>query len=262
MSVGGQEQSQTQTTVPWEGVQGSLLDLYRNANQAFAQSQAAGQGGAQRQAIQSQLGAAANAGAGAQATRNLADQTLRGDFLMPGSNPALQGAIDAAMTPIIDRYTQQIFPQISSSAIQQGAFGGSRQGVVESLAAQGLGRELANATGQITYGNYARERQNQMLAPSMFQQATGLELLPSQIYQNVASTEQGLPFQALNQLAPLLYGGGNYGTTTTTGSGGASPLAGMLGGAASGAGIASALSLGGPWGWGLAGLGGLLGAFG
>jgi hypothetical protein len=71
------------------------------------------------------------------------------------------------------------------------------------------------------------------------------------------------PFNLFNLTNdPIIRAMGGAGGTSTT----SQPLyrnqaAGILGGAGAGAGIASALGASGPWGWGLAGIGGLLGAF-
>lgn len=75
---------------------------------------------------------------------------------------------------------------------------------------------------------------------------------------------QQAPWDALGKYGAVIGGMGNLGGTTTSTSPRASSggLLGGLSGAAAGAGISSALSLTGPVGWGVAGLGGLLGLFG
>jgi hypothetical protein len=62
----------------------------------------------------------------------------------------------------------------------------------------------------------------------------------------------------LQRLGMLTGGAGNTSTTATPTY--RNTAAGLLGGAATGGGLASALGLSGPWGWGLAAAGGLLGA--
>ncbi len=71
------------------------------------------------------------------------------------------------------------------------------------------------------------------------------------------------PWDQLGRYAGVINGAGNVGgTQTTTAPGGSSnPLLNLLGGGAAGAGIAGALGATGPVGWGVAGLGALIGAF-
>ncbi len=73
---------------------------------------------------------------------------------------------------------------------------------------------------------------------------------------------QNLPEQNLAKYIAAIQG--NYGGTSTSQQegGGGSPIAGALGGGLGGAMAANALNLSGPWGWGVTGLGAILGALG
>jgi len=50
--------------------------------------------------------------------------TAQGEFLHAEDNPYLQSHIEAAQRPVQQQYEENIRPQLSSQAIQQGAFGG------------------------------------------------------------------------------------------------------------------------------------------
>ena len=73
--------------------------------------------------------------------------TARGDML--GSNPFLQGAIDRAIDPVRDK--------IQSQFAMSGRYGsGANQDV--------LAKSLGDVASNISYGDYQRERQNQLQA--------------------------------------------------------------------------------------------------
>jgi hypothetical protein len=73
--------------------------------------------------------------------------TARGDML--GSNPYLQGAIDRAIDPVKDK--------IQSQFAMSGRYGsGANQDV--------LAKSLGDVASNISYGDYQRERQNQLNA--------------------------------------------------------------------------------------------------
>ena len=140
---------------------------------------------------------------------------------------------------------------------------------------------LADMATNIYGANYAQERDRQQLAArtglSAMNQAIGrtpsldqAAYIPAQLLGGVGGQIEGLqqaianrPANDLARFAGLIQGGYG-GTTTTRGSGGGvNPAAGLLGGAATGAGIAGALggieAIGTPWTAGLVGAGALLG---
>ena len=104
--------------------------------------------------------------------------------------------------------------------------------------------------GGIRYANYAGERQNQLAATG---QAPAYSMYPYQLYKQQLESVYD-PLSIYTDLATRYGNVGVQGTMTE-------PLyrnvgAGMLGGAAAGAGIGS--TIGGPWGAAIGGLGGLI----
>lgn len=79
-------------------------------------------------------------------------------YLNPTDNPAFMPGLEAALNPVYDRFINEIFPAISSQAELQGAYGGSRQGVMTALSSQLLNREVADATAKAVSDAYFKER--------------------------------------------------------------------------------------------------------
>lgn len=95
-----------------------------------------------------------NAGRGVRDTR----RTIAGDYLDPANNPTLNAYIDAANRPIIEQFNEQIIPGIGSAAVQGGAYGGSRQAILEGLASEGLAESMTDTANRIYNQEYGRER--------------------------------------------------------------------------------------------------------
>lgn len=86
-----------------------------------------------------------------------------GDLMSPGVEAQTTGKPDAsvydpvlkhAMDSVIDRYQREIMPSIGDEAQAYGQYGGSRQGVAEGLAAQGLEKTLGDMSARMNLGAY------------------------------------------------------------------------------------------------------------
>lgn len=275
---------------PWKPVQPYLKDLFSRAGGAIQQVSTApylaprwaGPTAQQYQGLDlAQQFAGANAGMG-QDTIDLARRTLAGEFLDPSTNPALAGAVRAAQAPILDEFTRSIMPSLTSAAIQQGAYGGAREGITQAVAASELARRLGDISAQMYGEAYDAERNRQILAPQMMSQGYTLGMMPAETLGQVGTTLQGwdqgyldelyrrfmeentAPFRGLDMLAGLLSGTGAWGSSTaqtTAPQTGASPvLSGAIGGGLLGLQAANLTGSTNPW-WGVGGaiLGGLLG---
>lgn len=180
--------------------------------------------------------------------------TLQGQFLDPNA-AFIQDQISAALNPIQDRLQQQILPELSSQAIQQGAFGGSRDALLNAQALMDFNRAAGETSANIVGSNIARERglqQNalqQLINPAI---ATDLG-----VQQAAIDAEINRPFLGLPQFASLIGPSLSGQTNVTTTSPGSSALGGMLQGGLGGAALAHSMGWSGPWG---AILGGLAGA--
>lgn len=287
-------------TTPWEGQQGYLRDIYGKAQEAYNQTpKGAYQGpimspvlpeqiAAQTAALQKAGSWVGQSGFDVPMTNAMA--TARGDFLTPESNPYLRSAVDAALTPMVQNYQARVVPQIRDSALASGYYGGSRHGVADALAIRDLNKQMADTSAQMYAQNYQTERQNQLNAPALIQDATTAALLPMDLQTTAAGNlqainQQGIdaqlakqtydqqqPFVNLANYQNLITGGGSFtsGTQTSTNSGAnrlGSAIQGGLAGGAGGALLAkSLLTSANPWnlatfgaaGAGLGILGGLL----
>ena len=68
------------------------------------------------------------------------------------NNPMLDGMYDAAARRVTDTFNEDVMPEISKSAVANGGFGGSRQGIAEGLAAKEAHQGLTDLASDI-YGN-------------------------------------------------------------------------------------------------------------
>lgn len=186
---------------------------------------------------------------------------LMGPAADANSNPYLQSAMQAAIRPVTQAYTDPggVMSQIRTGAQQAGQYGGSRQGVAEGVATRGYLNTVGDVTSKMAEDNYntsmQRGTQALALAPQTYtlgtQPASSLaavgqqqELLgQSQEDYNAAARNWQLnaPWLPLQNYANIVYGGSSPGTSSTsTGSVASSNRFGsILGGAASGAALGS-----------------------
>lgn len=244
-----------QKIIPWAGQQPFLLDIYNQAqNTARNVPSSPYTGELTADPNQNVLNAQqdrlniANASQGlGDGAIDLGQRVLAGDFLNTSSNPYIMDVMDASAGQVYRDLTDQILPRIGSAAQQAGAFGGARQGILEAEAVGNAAREASEVTGQIALENYIRERANQAMAPSLIGSGLDLNLMPSNIAQQVGLEQMGFDQAALDEAFQLdqlrrtqpWEGIGNYsnivqgnfpaGVVSSGGSGG-----GGLGGAISG----------------------------
>jgi hypothetical protein len=74
-------------------------------------------------------------------------------------NPYLQNMIDTATRPLTENFTQNVLPTLGSAAQRAGAFGGSRQGIVEGLAAGETAKAIGDVSSGLSYDAYNRALQ-------------------------------------------------------------------------------------------------------
>lgn len=133
-----------------DSAQQPFLDFVRNQGQSLAQQQL--------NPIQSR--SSRLAGGLLREGRGFLSELGSNQFLkdlqtQSGGNPALvQRQVGQLGQDLGNFFQEQILPGIQSDAINVGALGGSRQGVAEGLAAQGLGRSFASGVTDI-YGQDA-----------------------------------------------------------------------------------------------------------
>lgn len=113
-----------------------------------------------------------------------------GGFL--GSNPFLQGAIDAATRPLVQQFQEQTMPAIQSAFSRAGRYGSGAQARAIGQAQEASARAIGDISSQLSAADYARERQLQ-------QQAVGQQIAASQIAPQLYA-QQFLPSQQLSQI--------------------------------------------------------------
>ena len=69
-------------------------------------------------------------------------------------NPYLDQAVNAAQTRTAQNFNEQVMPQISLNSLGNNAFGGSRQGIAEGLAADRLQQQMGDIATQMYTGAY------------------------------------------------------------------------------------------------------------
>ena len=197
-----------------------------------------------------------------------------GDVLDVNRNPGLAGAINAAVRPLTENYTETVLPGIRSSAIMTGGFGSNRGEINERLAGRDYERQVADTSA--TMANQAYQSGLDAMGRAMYAAPSVLQsgLLPATTVAGVGAQQRGfeqagldasmakfyedqfLPLMIAQEIAGLAFGV-PAGSTTSMAQGGSNPVGGALGGAASGASLGSMIMPG----WGTA-IGGVLGALG
>ena len=90
------------------------------------------------------------------------DDALRQQLTNPGSNQYIDELVARTLGQNTRNFTQQALPQIQNEAQIQGGFGGSRQGVAEGIALQGLADANALTASQL-YNNALQADLNRQL---------------------------------------------------------------------------------------------------
>lgn len=153
-----------------QGLQTGLEDYYAGGDQLGQFGQAGAQGLGQLGDLYGQLGNVAGtmgstgrdatwsglgslgAGVGGISTGTAGAQQGMQHLLGAGdvlNNPYLQGAMDAAIRPVTEQFTEQVLPGIKSAAMGAGQMGGSRQGIAEGIASRGYMDTIADMTAQM-----------------------------------------------------------------------------------------------------------------
>lgn len=287
----------TQENKPWSAQEGYYKDLYSKAQSAFDQTNGQVYGGqtyagptqAQQDAISGVKTASAGMGTGVEALRNLATSQLNGDWLNPSTNPYIANVAQAALNPV-----QQAFDKnklaVQDRAIMSGAYGGARQDLQENDLVDQFSKTAGDITNSLYFNNYNAERGRQQTSGNLLDQANQLSLAGPTALAGAGQVEQGwnqaaldaelkkwqmeqqAPWSGMSELASIL-GSGGFGTSVQENQQASNPLLGILqgamGGASTGAGLATGiggvaagagLSAFAPWMLPFAALGGLSGA--
>lgn len=233
-------QTVTSKSEPWNEAKPYYEGLYKSAVDAFGQTNKQSYQGdmwagpTERQQQANNLMANNVWGTGASDLRQLGSDTVSGRYMDPESNPWLKGSVESAAGDITRKYTQEVLPSMGSAAIRSGAYGGSRQGIMEGLAAGEYSREANEAAQNIYAQNYQAERDRQLNAGSLFNQANSLEMAQLQGLAGAGEQEQqwqqgqlaenynrwqmdqAAPWAGIPEMLSVL-NGGNFQSTASTG---------------------------------------------
>jgi hypothetical protein len=172
-------------------------------------------------------------------------------MMNPYEGQVIQGLLGDA-----DTLNQATMTSVNDAATQARAFGGSRHGIATGKALADNAKNLRKETAALRYAGFESGMNRAMQGANLGFGAAG-EMQGMGEYKRQVQMQQDPVMRRLEILKGAM-SGAPMGQSTTA------PMyrnraAGALGGAATGAGAASALGLTGPWGWAAAGLGGLLG---
>lgn len=103
---------------------------------------------------------------------------LRGDYMNLASNPHLQAAIQAAIRPVTQAYTENVLPGIRSDFGGTDAFGLSRQGIAEGVASRGYLDTVADLSARMANSGYNSGLQATQRAFEQAPLVQGSQVLP------------------------------------------------------------------------------------
>jgi hypothetical protein len=191
-------------------------------------------------------------GAGSSITQYGQD-VLSGKYTNPETNPVLQNYMTAATDPLKQQLLTEIMPSISSGSVEAGAYGGSRQGIMEGAAIDNYLRQAGNIRATLAGQTYEAERKAQSLAPSLIQQGIQTQMMAPEVMGNVGQQltaedqakldaayqeyqmQATQPWYQVQQLANLIYPAAGFGGTSTgTAVNPTNPVGGAAGGAMAG----------------------------
>jgi len=122
-----------------------------------------------------------------------------GDIWNPGSNPSLQGAIDAAVRPVYQNLTDVTLPAIRGSFNSNPeGWGSSRQGIAEGIATRGASQAAADAASKIAEDEYRTNIQAQLQALGLTPMLQSAILTPSGVTSAVGDVQQAQQQQQIN----------------------------------------------------------------
>lgn len=292
MSSGGSSGSGTTSTTtvqkadPWAGQQSYLTDIFTEAQKQYQSPTPQYYSGpvtasADPLTLEAQQKLQTAAGTQDVVANNTAaaNNFNMTDARDVNSNPYLQAAIQAAITPMVQNFNDAggVMSNIRTEGVTNQQGGGSRQGVAEGIAASRLNQQIGDVASTMASQGYQSGLDASTKAIAVAPQVQSMLATPAQTLDAVGQQKQSYEQQAINDIidkwnweqnlpaAKLAqyqntvqgnYGGTSSGMSTgTTPTASRNPIMGALGGAMSGMSLAPMLGLSGPVG---AGIGALL----
>ena len=152
---------------------------------------------AQQMGTGAAIGAQGLVGEGQQAFRQALDP------MSAIQSPFFAGAYQAAVNPFIRNFQQDIIPGIRSQAQGVGQVGGSREGIAQGLATQGLQSQLGDIASQMGQNAFTQGLQQRTAALGLLPQTLQAGFAPSEYLSQIGTAQQA---QAERELqSPLTF---------------------------------------------------------
>ncbi len=111
--------------------------------------------------------------------------------LNPSLNPYVGSMIESAQQDLTQDFLRNVMPAISDNAQSVGGYGGSRQGVAQGIASEGLLEGLGDISTRLLSNAYGQGLQQQRAAWNMAPQMLQMGLMPSQLQQDIGGLYRG-----------------------------------------------------------------------
>jgi hypothetical protein len=122
-----------------------------------------------------------------------------GASLDPNSNPGLNAAIQGAVRPIEQNFSENIEPAIREGAVGTGQFGGGREGALEGIATQAEQQAIGSTAGQMESANYQNSLDQMTRAMGLTPTVQQASLEPGAATSAVGDVQQQLEQQQLTE---------------------------------------------------------------
>lgn len=195
---GGKTQTSTTVTSPWAKQQPYLLEGFDQAynnlqkpKQMFGGNMIADKTGADSAAEGYLTGYAGTLANQTGTNLNAANWALGPGNLDVGNNQYVQGQMSANTNRLYQDFNDKTVPAIRSNFGQSGQIGGSRQGIAEGLAAQGVSRAAGDSNAQIMGTAYSNALDTYASALSQMPALMQAGTMPGQLLGQVGASQRG-----------------------------------------------------------------------
>lgn len=100
-------------------------------------------------------------------------------------SPYTQSLIDAAQQDLVQQYQREIMPGIANDAVGYGGYGGSRQGLAQGIAAEGLLESMGDVEAEMLNNAYNQSQEQQQAAWSVLNEMLGSGTVSGLLQQEV-----------------------------------------------------------------------------
>ena len=206
----GQGSSSSSSTQPWKAQAPYLKEIYQQAQGLFNQPQyqygpgrVAGMDPSLTSALNQVDSIYGRGLPGVQQAQALNQQTMRGDFLSPETNPYIQGTYDAAARNVTRSFQEAVMPSLNTRFAQgrtQQDVAGNAQTAAMGRAQSELGATLGDLASNIYGQNYAAERNRQMTGMQYAPTLAQSQYIGTNEVQSAAQVRQDFAQRALDDL--------------------------------------------------------------